>query len=186
MSFLKQTTCAFLSATLVIGCADNTPPPQTAADTSANANSNVSPDASLSSPKEAKAPSEHGDSNKTVRYAGWIVVAVGAQAAIFAVATSFLMLHENSERSSDCNAQKICTADGIDANTKLGETSAFNAVSWVVAAAGIGVGTYLVLTNPPSADGSKPSSASSKPSPSAAIGVGSTGAGMGLNFRSQF
>jgi hypothetical protein len=182
----RQTTCALLSATLVIGCAENNPPPQTAADTSANATANVSPDASLTSPKEAKAPSENGDSNKTTRYVGWIAVGVGAQAAIFAVATSFLMLHENAERSSECNAQKICTADGLDANAKLGQTGAFNAVSWIVAAAGIGVGAYLVLANPPSDDGSKPSSSSTKSSPSAAIGVGSNGAGMGLNFRSQF
>lgn len=171
--------CALLSGVLVVGCAGQAPPPQNAADTksaneTASSNSNGDPPAS-----------ESADSNKLTRYAGWAVVALGAGAATFAVATSVMMLHESSVRSSDCNAQKVCTSDGVAANDKLGLMGAFNATSWVVAAAGIGVGAYLVLANPPRDDAStiKPPQSTS---PTAEIGVGPTGTGTGLNLRGAF
>jgi hypothetical protein len=178
----KNVLCAVLSGALVIGCAGQAPPPQNAADTkTANANEIASSNAANADPPA----SESADSNKLTRYTGWIVGAVGAQATIFAVATSFMMLHENSVRSSDCNAQKICTSDGVDANNKLGLMSAFNATSWVVAAAGLGVGAYLVLANPPRNDASTVTPPQST-SPSAEIGVGPTGTGAGLNLRGAF
>ncbi len=95
-----------------------------------------------------------------------------------------MMLHENSVRSSDCNAQKICSSAGADANNKIDAMAPFNAGSWIVAAAGLGVGAYLVLTNPPKSDASSTAPAPSPPT--ASIGVGPNGSGMGLNFRSLF
>ncbi|MEO7109850.1 MAG: hypothetical protein ABI183_05390 [Polyangiaceae bacterium] len=182
---VRRVVCAALASALVVGCADQTPPAQNASDTKS---ASTSAGASTTTAENQPA-SETGNSNKTTRYAGWIVFAVGAQSAVIAAATSILMLHYDSVRSDDCNAQKVCSADGLQANTKLGEAGGFNAASWIVAAAGLGVGTYLVLTNPPSSDGSAKSSskpAPSPPPPSAAIGVGPNGSGMGLNFRSQF
>jgi hypothetical protein len=187
---VRRVACAALASALVLGCADQTPPAQDASDKGASTSAGAS-----NTTAENQPASETGDSNKTTRYAGWIVFAVGAQSAILATATSLLMLHENSVRNEDCNAQKVCSSDGLQANGKLSEAGAFNAATWIVAAAGLGVGAYLVLTNPPTSDGSDKSSStppksapptSTTTSPSAAIGVGPNGSGMGFNFRSQF
>jgi len=182
---VRRVVCAALASALVVGCADQTPPAQNASDTKSASTSTGAANTSA----DNEPASDTGNSNKITRYAGWVVVAVGAQAAIFATATSILMLHENSVRNDDCNAQKVCSSDGLQANTKLGEAGGFNAATWIVAAAGLGVGAYLVLTSPPSADGPAKSSSKpppSSPPPSAAIGVGPNGSGMGFNFRSQF
>jgi hypothetical protein len=173
--------CAALSGTLLIGCADSSPPPQNANDVKAGASG---ASANSNGATQNQNASESGDSNKTTRYAGWIVVAVGAQSAIFAAVTSVMMLHENSVRSSECNAQKVCSSTGLDANNKIDAMAPFNAGSWIVAAAGLGVGAYLVLTSPPKSDAS--STAPSSSPATASIGVGPNGSGMGLNFRSLF
>jgi hypothetical protein len=177
-----------LSGMLVAGCANanQAPPPQNASDAkTANANANANGTGSASSTSGDDPASESADPNKLTRYTGWIVGAVGAQAAVLAVATSFMMLHENSVRSSDCNAQKVCTSDGVDANNKLGLMGAFNATSWVVAAAGLGVGAYLVIASPPKNDASTMKQLQPD-TPTASIGVGPNGSGVGLNFRSLF
>jgi hypothetical protein len=105
---------------------------------------------------------------------GWVSVAVGAQAAVIAITTSFMMLYENGVRSDECNSQKICSPRGIDANSRIDALAGWNAASWAVAVVGIGAGAYLILSNPPESQ------------KTTAIGVGPDGSGMGLNLRSTF
>jgi hypothetical protein len=83
-----------------------------------------------------------------VRAIGWFSVAIGTEGAIVAATTSAIMLHEKSRRDSNCNAEKQCSPDGIDANNQIGSLSAWNAGAWVVGAAGLGVGTFLLVTHP--------------------------------------
>jgi hypothetical protein len=98
----------------------------------------------------APAPAEHtSSSSRTGRTLGWISLSVGAEAAIIAIVTSFMMLHDKSVRDADCNAQKVCSPDGYSANTTLDALTWWNATAYGVAAVGLGAGAFLLLTNPP-------------------------------------
>lgn len=108
------------------------------------------------------------------RAAGWVTLAIGAQAAVVAITTSFMMLYDNGVRSDECNAQKMCSSRGLDANGRLDALIPWNAGAWAVAVVGIGAGAYLILTNPPESQ------------KTTAVGVGPDGSGMGLNLRSTF
>ena len=85
-----------------------------------------------------------------------------------------MILHDKSVRDANCNTEKICSPSGLDANQDIGLLEGWNAGAWIVAAAGLGIGAYLVLTEP--ADGGR----------SAAIAVGPIGSGTGLGLRSSF
>jgi hypothetical protein len=88
------------------------------------------------------------DSNRLARTYGWVGVAVGAEAAVVAAVSSGMMLHDKSVRDANCNAQKVCSPTGYDANLTLEHLSAWNAASWVLAVGGLGAGTYLLLSHP--------------------------------------
>ncbi|MGH7282109.1 MAG: hypothetical protein ACRELY_11335, partial [Polyangiaceae bacterium] len=118
----------------------------TSAQVSENASSTPSPSPSTST-STSTSTSSGGDQG--LRAAGWVSLAIGASATVVAIATSGLMLHEQSVRSSDCNAQKVCSTDGINANNNLSANAPWNAGAWALAAVGTGVGVFLVLTNPP-------------------------------------
>ncbi|HEY3819268.1 MAG TPA: hypothetical protein VGL81_18995 [Polyangiaceae bacterium] len=104
---------------------------------------------------------------------GWSALSVGAEGAILAVITSFMMLHQNSVRSASC-VDKVCSPDGIVANGKLGDLEGWNAAGWGIGAVGLAVGAYLLLTNP------------TDKSLGTQVGVGSTGSGSGLLLRGSF
>jgi hypothetical protein len=59
-----------------------------------------------------------------------------------------MMLENKSTRDSNCNAAKVCSAIGLNANNEIGAVGAWNAGAWVLAVAGLGVGTYLILSHP--------------------------------------
>lgn len=73
---------------------------------------------------------------------------MGGEAAIIAITTSSMILYEKDARDAACSAQKVCSQKGVDANATLDTLLAWNATSWIVAAAGLGLGTVLLLTNP--------------------------------------
>jgi hypothetical protein len=125
------------------------------------------------SPKPAPPPVKHRAS-QTARTIGWVIVSVGAEAAFVALATSVVILHDRSSRADGCDAQKVCSTDGFGANAQIGSLVGWNAGAWVMAIAGAGVGTYLVLTNPPRQDGR------------AEVGVTTTGTGVALSLRGSF
>jgi hypothetical protein len=92
---------------------------------------------------------EQGESRDLARTWGWILVGgMGGTAGAIAVGTSVLMLVDKNTRDRDCNAAKICSPSGLDANSQLASLAGVNAGAWVVAAAGLGIGTYLLLANP--------------------------------------
>ena len=157
---------------VVSGCAA-TPP---AKDPAASAAAKPADDAAIA-PADASGTTRHlplASDASLPRAFGWVSVAVGAQAAIIAITTSFIMIHENGSRSDQCDAQKICSASGIDANQKIDALAPLNAGAWALAVVGVGVGAYLILTNPPETH------------TTTAVGVGPDGSGMGLNLRSTF
>jgi hypothetical protein len=83
------------------------------------------------------------------RVVGWISLSIGAEAAIVAVATSLLIEHQKSLRDDGCNAQKTCTPEGLGAVSTISTIIPWNTASWFVAAAGVGVGTVLVVISQP-------------------------------------
>jgi hypothetical protein len=83
---------------------------------------------------------------------GWFGIAVGADAAVVAIATSAITLGDKSTRDAGCDAAKVCSSAGLNANQEIGGLVGWNLGAWVLAAAGLGVGTVLLLTNPPPQD----------------------------------
>lgn len=123
----------------------------------------------------APAAREEDKSGRTARTLGWISVAVGAEAAVAAVATSFMMLHDKSVRDADCNAKKVCSADGYAANAALDALSWWNVGAYGIAAAGLGIGAVLLLANRADSSGR-----------SMAIVVAPNAGGAGLSARGRF
>ncbi len=105
---------------------------------------------------------------------GWIAIGMGSLAGVVAIYTSYQMLHDKSVRDSNCDSQKVCSTAGFNANEELSAVSGWNIGSWAVAAAGLGVGAFLVLSNP------------RDPEATTQVGVGPTGSGAGLTVRSAF
>jgi hypothetical protein len=133
-----MTAAAFLAAALLAGCASGPPP---------RAETPASPGAARTD--EDTSPEREAKSDPTTaRTFGWLGIAVGAEAAVVATVTSVIMLDDKSTRDSGCSAQKICSSAGLNANTQLGATAAWNAGAFVLAAAGLGVGTFLLVTHP--------------------------------------
>jgi hypothetical protein len=134
----------------------------------------VAPGSAAAPPQEGAPPSAERRSSGTGRTIGWISLSIGAEAAIVAIVTSFMMLHDKSVRDADCNAQKLCSADGYSANATLDSLTWWNATAFGVAAVGLGAGAVLLLTNPPARDHS------------AAVVVTPNASGAGLAVRSAF
>jgi hypothetical protein len=112
--------------------------------------------------------SRHG-----ARRLGWIFVGAGAVAGVVALGTSYYMLTDKSTRDSDCSGM-VCSTAGLTANGQLRDLGPWNMAAWVIAAAGLGAGAFLLLTNP--ADSSQQT----------AVGVTPNGSGAGLTLRRSF
>lgn len=125
--------------------------------------------------KEEKKRQRDEERHYNRRVAGWASLAIGSVGLAVALTTSYIMLHDQSVRSSDC-PNKVCGSDGFSANTELQTLTVPNVGAWVVAAVGLGVGAFLVLSNP----------APKKDSGSFAIGVTPNRSGMGLNLQRTF
>lgn len=114
-----------------------------------------------SQPTQTTAPSPNGATNATDgsdsgrdphrmrRMIGWISLAIGAEAATIAVATSILIEHQKSIRDEGCNAQKVCKPDAFAAVGTIDTITPWNTGSWFVAAAGLGAGIVLLIASPP-------------------------------------
>jgi hypothetical protein len=117
-------------------------------------------------------PRSRSTSDSTRTY-GWVVLGAGGSATILAVGTSILMLHDKGVRDSNCNADKVCALAGFNANEDLKYTAGWNAGAWIAAAAGLGVGSVLILSTTDGAG--RRSDVAVKPVGSGVgLGVGST------------
>jgi hypothetical protein len=116
-------------------------------------------------PKGTQAADER-DSGRFRRTLGWIGFAVGIEGGAVAVTTSFMLLHEKSRLDDNCDAQKACSSAGVNAKSIIAETVPWNTTSWIVAAAGLGAGTILLLTS--LSDSGRTTSVTVSPAPSGA------------------
>lgn len=138
--------------------------------------------ASRSSAPPATTPPEAHRSGSTGRDMGWISVGLGSAAGAIAVGTSVLMLRHAAVRSSECDAQRVCTQDGLDANTGIRSLSGANVAAWIVTGVGLGAGAFLLLTHPANETRKSPNEAPKTEAPTTEVGV----APGGLVLRSSF
>jgi hypothetical protein len=136
-------------------------------------NDHASPDSPSTAIDDGSATQRSQGHGRALRVAGWVSLGVGAEAAIIAAVTSVMLLHQKSVRDDDCDAHRMCSAAGLAANSTIDSLVAVNTVSWVVAAAGLGGGTLLLLTHPPDEKAT-------------AITLSPAGSGLGLGIRSSF
>jgi hypothetical protein len=153
--------------------AASTPPSSTPTSSppSSTPTSTPTSDDPVAPPPASRADRDHG-SSAYPRAIGWYSIGIGAGAALIAVGTSIMMLHQADLRRNDCT-NNVCSADGITANNQISALSGWNVGSYIVAAAGLGIGTILVLTNP-------------KNDQQTALAVSPNGSGAGLTLRSTF
>jgi hypothetical protein len=121
----------------------------------------------------AEAALQERDAHDTARMEGWIAIGFGSLASVVAIATSVQMLNDKSTRDANCNANKVCSATGLNANADIAGASGWNIASWAVTAAGLGIGAFLVLGNPSEPESTK-------------VGVAPMSSGSGLELRSAF
>jgi hypothetical protein len=114
------------------------------------------------------------DPHRTRRVVGWISLAIGAEAAVIATVTSILIEHQKSLRDDNCNAQKVCNAEGFGAVGTISTLIPWNTTTWFVAAAGLGLGTVLLLVSQPESE------------KQTAITVSPVSSGLGLGVRTTF
>jgi hypothetical protein len=93
------------------------------------------------------APVADNGSGRAARVLGWVSLSIGAEAAVVAGVTSFMLLHEKGMRDDNCDAQRVCSQRGLDANGTIASIVPWNTAAWIVAAAGIGAGAFLLLTH---------------------------------------
>jgi len=133
----------------------------------------VQNDASRGQPAKAETATDR-DARQLGRTWGWTAVAFGSVAGVIALGTSYVMLHDKSTRDSDCDADKLCSQQGLNANAELAGMASWNAGAWILAAAGIGTGVYLLVTHPTDrATGTQ-------------VGIASTGSGAGVALKGGF
>jgi hypothetical protein len=118
-------------------------------------------------------PPDH-DPHRTRRTLGWVSLAIGAEAAVVAVATSIMISHQAGVRNDNCNDAKVCNATGIGAVGTIDSIVPWNTASWIVAAAGLGAGTILLVISQP------------KSEHPTALTVSPNGSGMSFGLRSSF
>ena len=113
------------------------------------------------------------DPHRVRRIYGYVSLAIGAEAAVIAVVTSFLLLLEKSALVGECDAQKRCSRTSVAETGAIQQTVPWNTTSWIVAVAGLGAGTILLLTSAP--ESSKSTALTVSPNPGgAALGLRST------------
>jgi hypothetical protein len=123
---------------------------------------------------EGSTPPPKHDGRATRRTLGWVVLSVGGEAAVAAIVTSIMLVHDKSILDSQCNAQKLCTENGADAAGAISSLKPWNTGTWIAGIVGVGAGAALLFTSQPD----KPAST--------AITLSPEGSGAGLGLRSQF
>jgi hypothetical protein len=160
-------------AWVCFGCAAQ---PVQVRDATAPAPQRPAPQHLEAAPAAGDPPSASGgpSSERPFRTAGWVVLSIGAEATVLAVITSIMMLHDKSVRDDNCDANRLCSSAGLQANVDIGNLAWWNASAWAVAGVGLAVGAVLVATNPPASV------------QRTAVAIAPTGSGVGLSVRSSF
>jgi hypothetical protein len=97
------------------------------------------------------------DSGSGQKTAGYVLGAVGLAGLVTGAVAGYLVLDAKSTVDAECDAEKRCTPEGLDA-ADSGETFGIvTTIGLAVGAVGFGVGSYLVLSASPASDERGPS-----------------------------
>jgi hypothetical protein len=101
-------------------------------------------------PGEASDPTEHPPSPEKPRSgaktAGYVVMGVGAAAALVGVVTGVLVLDRKGTVNDNCDADKHCNPTGLDAADSGKNLGVVTTVALATGAVGLGTGLVLVLS----------------------------------------
>jgi len=100
------------------------------------------------SPRRERPPSSSrdGSSDSLQSGLGWTLVGLGALSGVVWGVTGAAYLGEQSAVDAECDADKRCSQEGLDAADRGRTLGAINTVSFIGALASVGVGLALVLT----------------------------------------
>lgn len=99
----------------------------------------------------AQRPAAEG-TNSTSNALGYVLLGVGA-AGVAAGGVMWAVLNKKQDIvDNHCDAQKRCSQDGIDAANAGEKLTPFYTGAWLVGAAGLGAGAYVLLTDRGTAD----------------------------------
>lgn len=81
------------------------------------------------------------------RTAGWVIGGIGAASLVVGGVTGILVLGKKSTVDANCNADKRCSATGLDAAESGKTLGTVSGVTLALGVVGVGVGAWLVLSN---------------------------------------
>ena len=123
---------AIAACTVATGCASRALPAQdshawqSAGVVESQASDPEAPGSARSDTADRYASDRARDPRRLRRTVGWISLAIGAEAAVVAVATSVMLLHQKSVVDSACDAKNRCSPSGLDATASIHETVPWN------------------------------------------------------------
>jgi len=86
------------------------------------------------------------------RSVGWALVGVGAAGVVTGIVTGVMLDAKNDEVEANCGPDG-CNSIGLDAADDGKTLLVVNTIGWGAAIAGLGAGTFLVLSSPPASQG---------------------------------
>jgi hypothetical protein len=93
--------------------------------------------------------SSSGSGRKTL---GYVLAGVGVAGLVTGIVAGVLVLGDQSTVDENCDADKRCNAEGLDAAEHGKTFGIVTTVGLVTGAVGLGAGTYLILSAAPSSD----------------------------------
>jgi hypothetical protein len=104
--------------------------------------------ASAAKPAQAEKKQEQPQGSGGTRTLGFVLGGVGAAGLIFGTVTGIMTISKKNEGDENCNDDlKLCNQRGFDANESARTLGVMSTVGFVVGAAGLGAGAYLLLTS---------------------------------------
>jgi hypothetical protein len=96
---------------------------------------------------EAQPGADGSAEGSTKRTAGYVALGAGGLGLVVGTVTGILVLTNKSTMESHCDQNFACDSEGLDAASAGQTFSTISTVSFVVAAAGAGLGAYLLLSD---------------------------------------
>jgi len=101
-------------------------------------------------------PTEDGSGKRTL---GYVLGGVGVAGIVTGAVAGALVLSKKSTVDDNCNAQKRCNQEGLDAVDSGKTLKVVSTVGFVTGVVGLGAGAYFLFTAGPSKDGTVSASA---------------------------
>jgi len=124
----------------------------------------------VATPKGTPTPPESEEPSHGQRTLGFVVAGVGAVGLVVGTITGAMAIGKESTRKDNCDANDVCNQTGYDAAQSGKTLAGISTYAFVVGAAGITAGLFLVLTSPSHDNGPSADRVLGRPSRSEASG----------------